>query len=54
MPYQKKVVLVRDVIFNKDEVWDSISFQRTANKIRELDKAIQVIELPQWDKLEDI
>ena len=28
--------------------------QRTADEIKELDKAIQVIELPQADKLEDI
>ena len=29
-------------------------FQRKADKIKELDEAIQVIELPQADELEDI
>ncbi len=52
--HKKRVVSVGDVIFNQDEVWDSVPFQRTADKIEELDEAIQVIELPQTDELKDI
>ncbi len=48
------MVSVRDVIFNGDEVWDGVPLQRTADEIKELDETIQVIELPQTDKLEDI
>ena len=54
MPHKKRVVSVRDVIFNEDEVWDGMPLQRTAEEIKELDEAIQVIELPQADELEDI
>ena len=54
VPYKKRVISVRDIIFNKDEVWDGIPLQGTADKIKELDEAIQVIELPQSDELEDI
>ena len=54
MPNKKRVVSVRDVIFNEDEVWDGMPLQRTAEEIKELDEAIQVIELPQADELEDI
>ncbi len=54
MPYKKRVVTVRDVIINEDEVWDGMPLQRKANEIKELDEAIQVIELPQADELEDI
>lgn len=45
MPYKKKVISVRNVIFDKDEIWDGILFQYMANKIKELDKVIQIIEL---------
>ena len=48
------MVLVRDVIFNEDEVLDGMPLQYTADEIKELDEAIQVIELKQVDKLEDI
>ncbi len=54
MPYKKRVVSVGDVIFNENEIWDSVPHQRTADKIKELDEAIQVIELPKADELEDI
>lgn len=50
----KKVVLVRDLIFNEDEVLEGMLLQCTDNKIKELDEAIQVIELPKADELEDI
>ncbi len=45
---------MRDVIFKEDEVWDGMPLQRTADEIKELDEAIQVIELPQADELENI
>ncbi len=54
MPHKKRLISVRDGIFNEDEVLDEVTLQRTADKIKELDEAIQVIELPQSDKLEDI
>ncbi len=54
VPNKKRVVSVRDVILNKDEVWDGVPLKRTADEIKKLDEAIQVIELPQADKLEDI
>ncbi len=53
MPHKKRVVSVRDVIFNEDEIWNGVPLQRRADEIKELDEAIQVIELPQSDKLED-
>ena len=48
------MVSVRDVIFNENEVCDGVPLHRGADKINELEEAIQVIELPQADKLEDI
>ncbi len=54
MADKKGVISVRDVIFKEDEIWDGLPLQRTADKIQELDEAIQVIELPQADKLGDI
>ncbi len=54
VPYKKRVVSVRDVIFNEDEVLDGVPLQRTADEIKELDNSIQVIELPEADEQEDI
>ncbi len=54
MPNKKRVVSVGDVILNENEVWDGVPLRCTADKIRKLDEAIQVIELPQANKLEDI
>ena len=48
------MILVRNMIFNKDEVWDEIPIQCLANKIKELNKAIQIIKLLQINKLENI
>ena len=48
------MVSIRDVIFNKDKVWDGVPLQCTADEIKELDEAIQVMELPQADELEEI
>ena len=54
VPLKKKVVSVRDVIFDEDEVWDGAPLKLTANDIRELNDAIEIVELPQTDELEDI
>ncbi len=48
------MVSIRDVIFNEGEVWDGVPLQRSSDKIKELDEAIQVIEMPQADELKDI
>ncbi len=48
------MVSVRDEIFNEDEVWDGVSLQRKADGIKELEEAIQVIELAQSGELENI
>lgn len=48
------MISVKDVIFNKDKIQDSMSLQCTANEIKELNKAIQVIKLLQTNKSEDI
>lgn len=45
MLYKNKVISIQDVIFKKDEIWDSMPLQYTINKITKLDEAIQVIEL---------
>lgn len=45
MPHKRKIVLVKGIIFNKDKIWDSISFQYIADKIKKFDEVIQVIEL---------
>ena len=54
MPHKKKVISVQDVIFNKNEVWDGMPLQYKTYKIKELNQAIQIIELLQINKLEDI
>ena len=49
----KKVVSVRDVIFNEDEVWNGEPIQYTAEKMKRLDDAIEVIQVPE-SETEDI
>ncbi len=49
-----RVVSVKDVIFNEDKVYDGVQLQRIAEEIKQWDEPIQVIELLQADKLEDI
>ncbi len=51
---KKRVVSVKDVIFNEDEVWNSLTLQRKTDEIKEWNEVIQVIELLQAGKLEDI
>lgn len=33
VPHKKKVVSVRDLLFNEDEIWDGMPLQRTANAL---------------------
>lgn len=54
MSYKKKMVSVRDIIFDRDEVWNGMPLQHIIKDIKQLDDAIEIIELPQTDKLEDI
>ena len=54
VPHKRKVIYVRDVIFNEDEVWDQKPIRLSPNKIHELDKAIEVVEVLQTDEQEDI
>ena len=52
VPHKKKVVSVRDVIFNEEEVWDGKPIQRTPDEIKEMDEAIEVIQLPESEIME--
>ena len=46
--------MARDVIFNKDEIWNEKSICLTHNKTQELDKAIEIVDLQQTYKQKDI
>lgn len=48
------MILVRDMIFNKDEIWDDMSLQYIADKIEKLNKTIQIIKLLEVNKLDNI
>ena len=48
------MISARDVIFNKDEIWDKKPIRLTPDEIQELDNAVEVVEVPQTDKQEDI
>ena len=52
VPHKKKVVSVRDVIFNEQEVWDGKLIQRTPDEIKEMDKTIEVIKIPESEVME--
>ena len=52
--YKQKVILARDVIFNKNEVWDRKLLRLLADNIKELDKAIEMVEVSQTDKMKDV
>ena len=45
---------MKKVIFNEDEVWDGKLLRYSVNDIKELDEAIEVIEVPQSEEKEDI
>ncbi|MCJ1263486.1 hypothetical protein MMC22_003356 [Lobaria immixta] len=50
----KKVISVRDVIFDEDECWVGKSIQFSINEIKELDVAIEIVEVPQSEEMEDL
>ena len=54
IPHKQKVISARDVIFNEDEVWDQKPVRLSPAEIQELDKAVEVVEVPQADEQEDI
>lgn len=41
--YIKKVILVQNIIFNKNKKWNNISIWQTLKKIKELNKAIKIL-----------
>ena len=54
--YKKKVVSVRDIIFDKNIVWNRKPILYFDDDIKELDKAIVYIEIPKskTKKMDDI
>ena len=54
IPHKRKVISARDVIFNKDEVWDGRPVRLSPAEIQELNEAVEVVEVPQADEQEDI
>ena len=54
IPHKQKVIFAKDVIFNKDEVWDQKPVCLTPDKVQELNKAVEIVEVPQADEQEDI
>lgn len=45
---------MRDIIFDEDEVWDGRRIQYTVEDIKELDNAIEIVEMPQSEEMLDI
>ena len=43
------MVLVRDMIFNEDKVWDRMPIQCTFDEIKVMDKAIKVLQLSETE-----
>ena len=54
IPHKKNVISVWDVIFDKNKVWDSKPIISIFDKIRELDKAIEIVEVPPSEEIENI
>lgn len=54
IPHKFKVISVRDVIFNEEEVWDGNRIQFTPVDIKELDEAIEIVQVPRSEEAEDI
>ena len=52
IPIKKKVVSVRDVIFDEDTIWDGKPIPYSDDDIKELDEAIVHIEIPESEALE--
>ena len=53
VPHKKKVVSVRNVIFNEDEIWNGESIQYTADRIKKMDDAIKIVQASE-SEAEDI
>ena len=49
-----KVISVQDVIFDKNKIYDGKPIVRTSDKIRELNKAIEIVEVPPSKEIENI
>ena len=50
IPHKRKVISARDVIFNKDEVWDQKPIRLSPAEIQELDEAVELVEVPPTDE----
>ena len=48
------MVSVRDVIVDEDEVWNGKRIQYSSEDIKELDEAIEIVEVPQAEEMEDL
>ena len=53
VPHKKKVISVRDVIFNEDEIWNGESIQYTADRIQKMDDVIKIVQVSE-SEVEDI
>lgn len=54
VPHKKKVISVRDVMFDEDECWDGKRIRISVDDIKELDEAIEIVEVPQSEEMEDL
>ena len=54
IPHKKKVISARDVIFDEDKVWDGKPLRYTVEDIKELDEAVEVVEVPQSEEMENV
>ena len=53
VPHKKKVISVRDVIFNKDEIWNGELIQYTADRIQKIEDVIKIVQVSE-SKVEDL
>lgn len=54
IPYKKKVTSVKNITFDKDKLWDGKRIQISIDNIKKLNKAIEMVELPQSEEIEDL
>ena len=52
IPIKKKVIFIRDVIFDEDTVWDRKPIAYSNDDIKELDEAIVHIKIPESEAKE--
>lgn len=45
---------MRDVIFDEDERWDGKKIQFSLGEIKELDEAVESVEVPLLEEMEDL